>query len=208
MSHRARFFCTAFTLVEVMLGSALGLLLLVVMVLTLVPLMRYGSWASGRATVVQAAMLVGERLGGDLQRAPLTGISLPTDQEPGLLAIHGVVGVTDSAAAAWDQSVILYRWDASQGSLLRVVWAGPPGANLAGAPLRLSVNEIRNALAQPALSRRSLVQGLLTEFRLSPSLTSDSLPLILHMVTQISVPGRPAERFEVTREMALRSGAP
>ena len=196
----------AFTLIEVMLGSALGLLLLGVIVFTLIPLMRYGSWASSRATLVQAAVLVGERLGGDLQRAPLCGISLPTPQDPGLLAVHGISAVTDTGAAVWENHLILYGWDSSQGSLLRATWAGPAGVPLTQAPLRLTTAEIRNAMAQPLLSRRSLVQGILKEFSLTPTLGTDSLPLRLHLVTQMEVPGRPPERFELTKELTLRSG--
>lgn len=182
----------AFTLVEVMLGSTLGLMLLGLFVFTLIPLLRYGSWTSARATLVQAAVLVGDRLGADLQRAPLAAIGLDSAS----VSIHPVVGATDSGTPVWHSRLVVYEWNG--GDLRR----GEVGANPNLAPQRLTLSEVRTALAVVRPNR--LVKGILKDLRVTTS--GGDLPLVIRLRLETPVPGRAPERFDYTREVMLRCG--
>lgn len=187
----------AFTLVEVLLGSTLGLMLLGIFVFTLIPLLRYGSWTSSRATLVQAGVLVGDRLGGDLQKAPLTGVSLAGQA----VAVHPVAGATDSGVAVWDKILILYDWSPSTGDLLRWEWGGS-GNDMTLAPQRLALTDIR--AARNGTRPHRLVQGLLKSF--SVTTTAGDLPLVIRLRLETPVSGRPPQRFDYSREVTLRCG--
>lgn len=194
-----------FTLVEALLGGTVGLILTAILVLALVPLGRYTAWTTARAALLQGTTLVAERLGADLQRAPLASLSLPTLGEPGLLAVHGVASVTDTAALVWDPKVVLYHWNRDDGSLTRSVWK-PTDRDATQGPYLMTSASIRAALAQPSVTRQRLVAELLKEFELSLSGGPDRLPLRLRLVGVLPVAGRDDERFELSREFTLRSG--
>jgi hypothetical protein len=189
-----------FTMLEAMLGSTLGLLLLTLLVLALIPLLRYSAWHSARSTLLQSATVIAERLGADLQRAPLSGIVLPGRK--GVLSIHPVAAVTDTGLAVWDTSLLLYAWSKDAGSLTRATWK-PERTNMSLGPFSPPEAEMVAALAA-APARQQLVAGVLTDFALTRNGTAGT-PLRLRVVTELNVPARGTERFELTREFALRS---
>lgn len=184
----------AFTLVEVMLGSTLGLMLLGIFVMILIPLVRYGSWTSGRATLVQAAVLLGDRLGSDLQRATLSGVTI----DSGAIAIHPIAGATDSGTAVWDSELVLYDWDQTRGDLLRCPWS-PTDPNVSVGPMRVTAADIRSAMS--ANQPHRLVQGIVKDFSVT-----GTAPLIIKVTMETPVPGRTPIQFQYQREVMLRCG--
>ena len=187
-----------FSLVETLLAAFLGSLLLGVLVMTIIPLMRSAHQTSTRAALLQGVALATERLGGDLQRAPLTGITLPDAGHPGLVSIHGVASVTDQGLAVYDNTIILYEWDATSKSLTRAE-ARPP--SITAAPLRLGYGQIRDFLDDQRTPRRRLVAGMLKEFSLQVSDGDDRLPLRLRVLAELE-----PEKLELKREFTLRTG--
>lgn len=189
-----------FTFLEVCLGGTLSLLLGLIMLWALIPVLRYSAWGYGRAEVIQASALLSARLSADLAMAPLEGITLPDAGEPGLLGIHGITGVTDTGVAVWAKSVVLYRWDAPSASISRMDWTQGVAQDV---PSLLTLPQIRACFARPNGSLRRLSQGIVKEF----SLSGTSLPLKLHLLIQVQVPGgRPPERYVHDELIYLRNG--
>lgn len=189
-----------FTFLEVCLGGTLSLLLGLVMLWTLIPVLRYSAWGYGRAEVVQASALLSARLSADLSTAPLDGITLPDAVDKGLLGIHGITGVTDTGVAIWAKSLVLYRWDAPTASISRMEWTQGVRQDL---PTLLPLPQIRTCFAHPNRSLHRLSQGIVKEF----SLSGTSLPLKLHLLVQVQVPGgRPPERYVHDELIYLRNG--
>ncbi|MCW5867667.1 MAG: hypothetical protein KIS61_10420 [Candidatus Eremiobacteraeota bacterium] len=189
-----------FTFLEVCLGGTLSLLLGLIMLWALIPVLRYSAWGYGRAEVVQASALLSSRLSADLSTAPPEGIILPDASDKGLLGIHGITGVTDTGVAVWAKSLILYRWDAPSASISRMEW---DQGVVPDHPTVLPLQQIRNCFAHPNGSLRRLSQGIVKEF----SLSGTNLPLKLHLLIEVQVPGgRPPERYAHDQQIYLRNG--
>lgn len=186
-----------FTFLEVCLGGTLSLLLGLVMLWALIPVLRYSAWGYGRAEVVQASAKLSALLCSDLQSAPLEGITLGEE----VVGIHGIAGVTDTGMAIWADHLVLYRWEQSSGSLDRMQWTQDVRLD---SPTGLDTAQIRNCFT---VSRNNslhrLSQGILKEF----SLSGTSLPLKLHLMVEVQVPGgRPPERYVHEQQIYLRNG--
>lgn len=185
----------AFTLVEVLLCTILVVLLGVVMVQTLIPIMRYGSWGYARAELVQTTARISDRVAADLATAPFEGVR----SGPGVIGIHGFSAVTDSGKPVWSDHLVLYRYDGPSGSLDRMEWKEDVDRS---GPTVLDPTAIVACFGRPNGTRRGLARGLLHEF----SLSGTELPLKLHLVTELEVPGRAKERLVHDRELYLRNG--
>lgn len=184
-----------FTLIEVLLAAILFVLLGVVMLRTLVPVMRYGGWGYARAELVQTTARISGRLVADLQTAPFEAVSFGS----GMVGIHGIAGVSDTGKPLWSDHLVLYRWDEPTASLTRMEWT--QGVTLDG-PTVLEPTAISTCFKQPNSTARGLARGLLKEF----SLSGTQLPLKLHLVTELEVPGRDKERLVHDQVITLRNG--
>ncbi|MFN8611357.1 MAG: hypothetical protein U0931_27680 [Vulcanimicrobiota bacterium] len=188
-----------FTLLEVCLGGTLSLLLGLIMIWTLIPTMRYASWGYGRAEVVQASAQIAGRLVADLQSAPLEALTLPEANEKGLLGMHGITAVTDTGQPVYLDHLVLYNWEAATGSLQRLEWKQGVQKNL---PTVFSLSQIRQCFNRPNNGAHTLARGILREF----SLSGVCLPLKLHLLVEVPVPGREPQRYSHDQEIYLRNG--
>lgn len=183
----------AFTLLEALLAAALLLLLGTVMVQTLIPIMRYGSWGYARAELVQTTARISDRVAADLLTAPFEGVRFG----PGVVGIHGFSAVTDTGKPVWSDHLVLYKYDG--GNLDRMEWKEDVDRTGATVP---DPTALLACFSHPNDTRRGLARGLLREF----SLSGAQLPLKLHLVTELEVPGKAKERLVHDREIYLRNG--
>lgn len=181
-----------------MLAATLLLLLLGLVTRILIPLLQYSRWTMARSELLQAAALAARYVVGDLQRAPMEGLSLA---QPGLFSIHGLDEVTDTGAEVWDSKLIVYQWESSGRSLHRVLAPGDLSA-----PLRPDLAQMQTWLSDASLARRTLVRGLMQEFQLETS-GPHQLPLRLRMLLSQEVPGRPPQTYEHFQILHLRNGS-
>lgn len=158
-----------------MMASTLFLLLLGVIVRILIPMLSYFRWTSARSELVQAAAMCARHLVGDLQRAPLEGIQLASDE---VFSIHGIENVTNTGRPAWSSRLIVYS--RAQSSLTRFEGAVPTGTP----PLKPSLADLNAFVLLPQQAHKTLVRGLLTEFSLNTS-AAHSLPLRLRMTLRL-----------------------
>jgi len=186
---------SGFTLVEVLLAAVLLLLLGLVMVQTLVPILRYGGWGYARAELVQATATISSRVVADLQTAPFEAVS----HGSGVIGIHGIAGVTDKGQPLWSDHLVLYRREEATHSVVRMEWKEGVQPSR---PTVLEPGVISQCFQEPNSTLRSLARGLVREF----SLSGTELPLKLHLVTELEVPGRAKERLAHDQIVYLRNG--
>lgn len=121
----------AFTLVEVILASALAFVLLSLCVAVLVPLARATARSADQVDLRQMAYVSLDRLSADLGRSAPEGITVGAD----VIAIQPLVDLSADGLQVWDSQLIVWFWN--HGQLRRRLWPpAPPDLGWAPSPSR------------------------------------------------------------------------
>ncbi len=207
-----------FTLLEVLIASALSLLLVGLFLGILVPALRATGRNSVRIALQQSALLALNRVSKEIQASCVSGIGiLPGD--PMVLSVHRIADVvnTSPASRAFDSQLIVYLYRPATRQIRRRLWPEPglgettldgllepPTANRALRP------EARSLLyfAQNPGPRETVLVGQVRQF----SVTSKSVapevtpPLVLSLELEGEIPGsREPYRFELSQSLSPRN---
>ncbi len=207
-----------FTLLEVLIASALSLLLVGLFLGILVPALRATGRNSARIALQQSALLALNRVSKEIQASCVSGIGiLPGD--PMVLSVHRIADVvnTSPASRAFDSQLIVYLYRPATRQIRRRLWPEPglgettldgllepPTANRALRP------EARSLLyfAQNPGPRETVLVGQVRQF----SVTSKSVapevtpPLVLSLELEGEIPGsREPYRFELSQSLSPRN---
>lgn len=108
-----------FTLAEVLVAAALGLLVLGMTTRLLVPSARYLARGSATANAQRVAAMTIARLQQDLARSSGLGVKLASADGMSLISIQPTDDVTPDAQLVWQPRVVLYVWHQKQRRLTR-----------------------------------------------------------------------------------------
>lgn len=195
------------SLLEVMVASALALLLLTLLLSTLIPLTRESLRGYGRMAQTQSAILASNRIRGDVQSSTLAGILLPngTDQTQ-YMSAQPIDWVTDQGVRVWGDTFAIYCWDRTAQTLIRRQ-VKPDASILTLSPdaaFPITSAQAVQVFQQPAGSSVVLATGLV-EFTLAQQ-PDGSQPFSLHMTFSQAVQGRTTpEQFVLDRKFYLRN---
>ncbi|MEW6277819.1 MAG: prepilin-type N-terminal cleavage/methylation domain-containing protein [Candidatus Eremiobacterota bacterium] len=206
------------TLVELLVASALGVLLLTLVFWFLVPAMRLSSQGGARTEVQQQGVFALSRIEEALQNTVLAGTSLfPRDPlRPGGpvgLIMQPLEDVTSGGRATYRPELVVVFWDRDKATLNMETWRAPmpPGA------LSVTLTDSRPQTVTRA-DFDALVTGTSGKERLLAAGVADfdvldedagpavQMPLTLRLALErkTAQTTRP-ERFELTRMVTLRN---
>lgn len=136
-----------YSLVEVIVASVLGLILLQLFVMVLVPMGRAAARGADQVELRQMAAAALDKVAADVDRTSSDGLSVT----PRMLAVQPLAGVTADGAAAWTPELIVYG--AVSGKLLRRAWPpGPPALSWtprSNHPAHATLAEMGRILEEP-----------------------------------------------------------
>ncbi len=187
----------AFTLIEVLLGGALLMLLLILLAQVLLPIATGARRGTQQIELQQLAQVSLDRIVRDLARAPLEGLAFVSG--PPILAVQPLADVTGAGDQAWSDRLSLFWLDPASRQLRYRSWPpGPP--NLARAPA------LNGPFAPTESELRQLVTGvndsnrvLATHVELFEVDLSAAAPTVRLLLTVQN------QRFELMRSINLRN---
>lgn len=202
------------TLVEVVVFTALSLLLLVLMGKLLFPSLRASRRASVQVELQQMATQALVSLGNDLGRCNGGSVSILNGAEelsPGGLAFTRSAGLTSSGSRLWEERATFVIWLPAQRRLISQDYPPEPPAQakplLPSVASRFSLSDLNEVANQANRTRRSLASEV-EAFHVSheggegPHLIP---PLTVRLKLQKKIPSGQVESFELVRKYALRN---
>lgn len=115
-----------FTLMEILLASSLGLLLLVLTFRFFVPALKISLRSQARTGMQQRCYLALQKIHADLDMTNAGAVSLVNDPAPSILALQPIELETLEGRPTYQMKLISYHVSQKK-QLLRRVWAPPPG---------------------------------------------------------------------------------
>lgn len=122
---------SGWTLIELLVASVLGVLLLGMTVSFLIPSMRYSGEGAARAEVQQQAIMALNAMEADLRTTSVSGLTISYGNQtaPPGFAVQPVEDVTQRGAQVWKLGLYVSYWDKTEGRLVRETWPPtPPGS--------------------------------------------------------------------------------
>jgi hypothetical protein len=207
------------TLPEVIVASALTVLLLSLVFAFLIPSMRVSLLCSTRVEIQQEALRSFDRLSADLLSTVTASISVcskGTDPEEGpvLIGIMPVTSVDPFGHQLFEQKIVVYSWQGEGKPLIRKEWtpSSPPSLSLtlySNSPLQVSEADLSKIAGEATLRELVLARDV-KEFRVRsgvPSSSSLSSPITMFLqISRKEATGkRDPEAFSFTRIITLRN---
>ncbi|HEY4002214.1 MAG TPA: hypothetical protein VGO93_25300 [Candidatus Xenobia bacterium] len=200
-----------YSLLEVIIASALALIVLGVGSVLLVPSLRASARGSAQSEMENQAVLVSNLLFRDLDAAVAQGVSLKSDGQT--MAVMPIQDLQDDATMTWHTEFVVYTWDVPNARVLRRVWSSPGPPALAvtmdgSKPIRIDDASMSVLAGATSLETRILASGV-TAFSLqqggpAPSVT-DCVTLTMGLQRASNNGKTTPERFWYTRSLAFRN---
>jgi prepilin-type N-terminal cleavage/methylation domain-containing protein len=199
-----------FTIAEMLVASALILVLLGVMSTLILSTSRIGRESLMRASAQQSLAMAGRVLETDLDTSHASGVTL--GEAGHLLAIHPMGQVTPGGALTWEDRMILYRYDSVTRSLYRKESLSPaadfPPTVVDGRPVRLSPDILAVIPPGYAQSGRCLLRDAVVSFENPAGVVLPQIgdPLTIRLeISQTLRPERPPMVLRLIRVHAFRN---
>lgn len=199
-----------FTLVEVMVAAALGVLVLGLAAGYLVPALRASDRGSSEVEMEQQAVLALSQIERDAGRTTPEGLSLRAEA-PVCLAVNPRDEVEPDGTVVWSDSYIIYSFDKKRGLLIRRQW--PPGMPTPTAaeqvrihPKRLTPARLAQIAAAAPVHYSVVARGV-QDFRILQAGTDGLVRQPIHIVLtlQRKVPGHQTpEQWIYSRSLFVR----
>lgn len=198
-----------FTLAEVLVAGALGLMLMVLLFQFLVPTMRASVRGATRVELQQMAVIALNKISADLQNTAPAGLSLSTTP-PVSMGIVRISTVMGDGRQVWEQKMIVYGLQGDR--LIRKEF--PPGAASvtfsANAPVRVSASTLAGIAAEVSGKEQTIASGVML-FNVATAGTdgnvSDPVTITLGLKErnrEVGEQGQPAETFTLTRTVSMK----
>ena len=189
----------AFTLLEIMVASSLGFLVLAILVLALVPLLQSSRTSLQKLELSQTSLRIRQRLIEDLQSVPPLAINYPAPGPVSHFSLQPVDQVSSTGTTVYANALIVYELDLPNGRLSRRE-CRPSGLAI-DYPNSYNESQLQTFFTQSNLPARVLAAGILTQFQLT-SMTSQRQQLKnLHLELQGG-----GQKFSWDETIALRNG--
>lgn len=149
------------TILEVMVWAALSLLALTLSVAMLTQLLQAVRKETGRSHVYLAQVSSLAWIAEDAQYANGAGVVVYQDAAaPTYFSLHLSGGASDARQAEFDERLVFYHWQPSNGKLTRRL-ARPPVLTFQPLlPLRPDLAQLQSLTANPAVETRQLADGV------------------------------------------------
>jgi type II secretory pathway component PulJ len=170
-----------FTLLEILVASALLLLVVGLMVRVLVPAFRISAETSIRSELHQRGHHALNRLGFDLQKTGSTGLKIfQTSPSRTLIALQQLEDADPQADPVFQNGLIIYVWEQNQ--LTRFTYEDPD-PTFSEAPQSYTVGELETFITQSKAKPLSqdIVNFTITDADPDPSRLKQPLTLTLQM---------------------------
>jgi prepilin-type N-terminal cleavage/methylation domain-containing protein len=219
LSSSQREAAAGFTLPEVLVASALLVLLLSLVFMFLIPSIRVSLLCSTRVEIQQEALRSLDRLSGDLLSTVTAAISVSStgadpERGPVYLGIMPIKSVDFSGHQIYEQKIIVYYWQGEGARLIRKEWtsSSPPSLPLVldgKTPFKVSEADLAKIAGESSLRERILARDV-KELRVtsgipsSPSLSSP-ITILLKLSRKEATGKKAAEVFSYSRTITLRN---
>lgn len=158
-----------FTLIELVVASALAALVLGLGAAFLVPALRASSRSAARVELEQRAVLALSRLVKDIEHTSPAGMSLRSN-DPVCVAVNPLEEVRPNGDLIWSESYVIYYHDSAQGLFIRRLW--PPGnptptsaQTKRARPKKLTPMELADIVSNPPVDYTVLARDV-TDFQI------------------------------------------
>ena len=188
----------AFTLVELVLASALAFVLLSLCVAVLVPLARATARSADQVDLRQMAYVSLDRLSADLSRSAPEGISVGAN----VMAIQPLVDLSADGLQVWDSQLITWFW--KDGQLRRRLWPpGPPDLGWVPDPSRPRHPTPAELTRLAVLTDSQVLAGFVESFEV----TGGTPPLFVQPISLKLRLKREKESYSLSTSVFLRNSA-
>jgi prepilin-type N-terminal cleavage/methylation domain-containing protein len=197
------------TLVEVLVVLALSALAITILTRALIPALKISVSGASKVDIQQRAVLAVDSIARDLHASAAAGITLPTDGDPMVFAIHRLTAVTPRGSQEWEDSVVVYVWDKTEFTLTRKTWPpSPPSITIPSTTKPSPPGEEDLAtISSTANGTEKIMLRDLKEFELQSAGDPGVIfPLTIRVKLEKQAPGEPLT-FEFTRAVTLRNDA-
>lgn len=188
-----------FTLVELLVAIALGVITLAILVGLVMATVRVSFRGTARVQLQQSALTAANRLAEDLANAPIAGVTMWQQPDSFRLAIHRLDNVGLDGGQVWADTLLVYGWNQSDGRLVRLEVPGVPSERAR----RPTEAEVEAWLADASLPRRGLaveVTGMELDSALPPPALAQPLKLVMELE-------RGSEKFRLERDFFLMNSS-
>lgn len=206
-----------FTLLEFLVATTMGFVLLGLLFFMIVPGMRTYALGQIRTEIQMEALRVVHSITSDLDLSVASGISLFTigsDPETGpvYLGIMRISNIESDGTQHWDQSLIVYSWAGNGSPVVRKVWTptSPPALGITlTTPARFSRSILSQIANEPFLKGQTLARDV-SELRITcstggGSYVSPPFTVRIHIVREGATGRTTPEEFKFVRTIGLRN---
>ncbi len=212
-----RGFLAGFTLLEVLVATALMLMLFGLVFAFLIPGMRTYALGSVQAEMQQEATMLLRNITNDLDLAVSGGVTvspvtIPTPNNgPVYLAVMKIESINDKGQQKWEDALYVYYWEKSGASVIRKIWTStslPSLGKTLSAPVHFSDSELTQIINEPTL-RTKVVARDVSLFEIAGA-TGSAWPqppyTVTVEITRKAATGRSEpEKFKLCRIFSLRN---
>lgn len=204
----------AFTLLEVVVGAALGIMVLTLLVQLLVPSLRLSARAGLQTELQEACYLALHQLSEDLVTtvpAGLAYVNNTTAGGPTVIGLQPVADADDQARLVFAPELLSYSWSPAEGRLRRHRWKPLPavvGTLNGNSPTRLTSTQLLQlpSVTSQAFEGRTMAVGV-SQFSLALPVGPPNIgcPLTVRLELQRQAASDRVDRFELIRTVMLRT---
>ena len=191
---------------EVLVASAVGLMLLTLVHRFLLPMSELQALGSQRADLQRMAVHTLNLLAGEVRNSSPNGISLLMRKDhadcPVILAFFPIAGVTADGTVTHRSEPVLYYWDRKRGHLVRQSWV--TNSTREGLPV-LGKADLLELQARPSVDRRVVTKNV-TDLRIRHRAGEESISVSPPLSFDIELTGeRRDSPYRLSQTVSERS---